>query len=363
VTSSSTYTIQSAGGVAGTIDPMEMQRSAGNTDPLKVPINTLLAVFTSLAFDPPSAGDVTALTFTFTPNDEIDVTHPNQGVVTFLLPGFTGGGDAGISLTSSHITMGSPQADGVFTTGSWVREGSASRLRLTVDAANPALFDKEQIVTISTDAGIKLPADGLTSAQSSIKIKVGPDAIVGGYDWTQVTTVPVVTMDAVPQHITGLKVNELEPRGTTALGHAIVPRFSSVKLEFSEEVAGVFATGDRVSLRATASTCYSSRVSTASSDRSPNVALTSFIGTLDASGLTAEPTLYRLCYVGVDLAVLAGVDSETGIIISVQSYVTSIDLLSLDTSFRESPAASIRVSLHTLIAWPLDSCDNATRNT
>ncbi len=342
VTSSSSYTIESVGGVAGTITPMEMQRAAGNGDSIKVPINTLLAVFTSLTFSPADAGDTTALTLTFTTNDEVDRARLNQGVVTFILPGFTGGGDKGVNLTTSHILMGSPAADGAFTTGSWVRAGAASRLRLTVNAANPVVFDKEQIVTIRSTAGIKLPADGLTDAQNTVQLKIGPDAIVGVYDWTQVTPVSVGTMAAVPQHITGLKVNNLEARGTTALGPAIVPRFSSVKLEFSEQTAGVFATGDLVSLRSTSTTCYSTRMSNASSTRSANVALTSLIGTLNAAALTAGPTSYSLCYVGVDVATLAGVDSETGIMLSVQSYVTAIELRVLPM-LTSTPATSIKV--------------------
>jgi hypothetical protein len=348
VTSSASYTIESIGGVAGTIVPIEMQRSATNGDALKEPINTLLPVFTSLSFNPPSAGDLTQLTFTFVPNDEIDTASLNKGVVTFILPGFTGGGDAGITLTSpTHITMGSPQADGAFISGYWLRAGTATKLKLTVDPQHPAQFDKPQIVIIKTTAGIKLPADGLTSAQSTLQLKIGPDN-KAPYDWTQATSVSVVGMDLVLQHINGLSVNYLAPRGTVSLGPAIVPQHSTVRLAFSEEVAGVFASGDKVSLRATSTTCYASRTATGSSSRSADIVLSSLaVGTLDASALGAVPTTYNLCYVGTELTALAGVDSETGITISVQSYVTSIDLIVSSNLARGLPAPYIKVS-----SWP-----------
>jgi hypothetical protein len=338
------FTIESVGGVAGTIVPMEMQRQPANNDTLKVPLNTILPVFTSLSFNPPSAGGITELTFTFITNDEVDVSTINQGVVTFVLPGFTGGGDSGIALTSSHITMASAAADGSFTSGSWMREGTGSRLRLTVDPTKPTKFDTPQVVTISSNVGIKLPADGLTSEQSNVVLKIGPDAIVGVYDWTRVTNVSVVNMSAVPQHITGLKVNDLAARGTTALGPAIVPKYSSVKLDFSQAVAGIFATGDLVLLRTPSTTCYDARKSNISSSYSPSVLLTGAIGTLDASGMTAAPTTYQLCYVGVDLATLAGVDSETAITISVQSYINNIDLVKMPTFARGLHGTSIKVN-------------------
>ncbi len=346
VTSSATYTIEAIGGVAGTIVPMEMQRAASNNDALKEPVNTLLPVFTSLSFTPPSAGDLTELTLTFVPNDEIDRSLLNKGIITFMLPGFTGGGDAGVTLISpTHITMGSAQADGAFTSGSWLRAGAATKLRLTVDALYPAKFDKAQIVVIKTTAGIKLPADGLTSAQSTLRLKIGPDAIVGAYDWTQVTPVSVASMDAVLQHIKGLSVNYLAQRGTAALGPAIVPQHSSVRLEFFEEVSGVFATGDQVSLRSTSTTCYTVRAISASNSRSANIVLTAAaLGTLNALSLTAAPTTYNLCYVGTELTALAGVDSETGITISIQSFVVTIDLVVSPNLGRGQAASYIKVS-------------------
>ena len=76
--------------------------------------------------------------------------------MTFLLPYFTGGTDAGVSVSSSLIsTDGSPHS--VFTSASWTRAGVSSTLVLTVASGQSADANDVQAVVISSEAGIRIP--------------------------------------------------------------------------------------------------------------------------------------------------------------------------------------------------------------
>ena len=302
-------------------------------------------------------GGVAALVITFTPGDELDVTKTNLGVVTLILPGFTGGNDNGLT------TSGDLGDD--FASASYTRAGEISVLQLTADTRALA-FGGELAVTVPSTMGIKLPADGITANQASIKLSIG--AYQGsGVHWSE--SFSAATIAVQPALIAGVRINSLASKGSAASGTvATVPKFSSVEISVNEEpVAGVrrditasiLAGGDSISIRQGNSAwgCFATRADSASSTRSANVGLTlqsgiyhgsealdvgnliSANGTIDTSGLgtaTATGTTYTMCFAGDDVLTLtpsSGIDAETGITIEVQSKVHSIQLNSNGNDF------------------------------
>jgi len=151
-----------SGYTPGVIVPLAMTQSAGNTDTVSVPFTIINPAFASLAFTPavgPGAGS--EIVFTFTPGDELVTTYANQGEVTFILPGFTGGVDDPI-LSSTAVT--SNPAD-KFDRASFARLGSLSYITLTTKDGATNAFDAEVVVTVPLAMGVKIPADGVASNQ------------------------------------------------------------------------------------------------------------------------------------------------------------------------------------------------------
>mmetsp|Transcript_66378 Transcript_66378/g.163543 ORF Transcript_66378/g.163543 Transcript_66378/m.163543 type:complete len:3114 (+) Transcript_66378:219-9560(+) len=326
-TSSPSYTISSVGGAGGTIVPVAMSPNAtSNPDSAiqPIPINTILPVFTEIAYAPALSGSGSNLTLTFTANDEVDTSKINQGVVTFLLPGFTGGGNNGISLTSEI------SGSAAFTTGSWLRAGVNSKLSLTA-TGGVAAFDGQQVVIISTNASIKLPAEALAN-DLSIYMKVGPDEVVPidgvSYDWTLATPAACAIAPVVAALVTGLKVNDLTAAGVSAA--AVVPKSPAVQIELSQSTT-IFADADAVSFRANASTCYlATQGVLTSAGLTADLALTLSSTALTSSSLDTsalDAGSYKMCYAGADIKNTSGTDSETAIMVTVQDYVYTISLL------------------------------------
>jgi len=333
------------------IQALALTQSAGNTDTVSVPFTIIDPVFTSLVFSTAEApGAASELVITFTPGDEVTTSKTNLGVVTIILPGFTGGTDSGysgVAVTSVPDT---------FNEASFTRLGASSILQLTT-TTNTAAFDASVAVTVPASMGIKLPANGVTSAQSSVKLSVGPNV------WSEEFS--VTTMAAVTPLITGVRINALAAKGAAASSTvATMPKFDTVLIGLEERAdvtATIFQTGDEVSIRqgSTAWGCYSTRADAASTTRTADIPLNliggaspiSHNGTFNASGLdatTATGTTYTLCFVGADI-LAAGVDSETSVTIELQSKVTSIELNSNGNQFsylKQSPRNDFSIRLY-----------------
>jgi len=345
----------SPGGVVSTpfgIQALAMTQSAANTgsgEAVTVPFTIIDPAFASLVFTTAEApGAASELVITFTPGDEVSTSKTNLGVVTIILPGFTGGTDAG-------ITGAVTSAPDTFDTMSFTRFGSSSILQLTT-STNTAAFDAEVVVTVPIDRGIKLPADGVTANQASVKLSIGPGV------WSEEFS--VTTMAAVTPLITGVRINALAAKGAASSSTvATMPRFSTVLIGLEERAdvtATIFQDADEVSLRqgSAAWGCYATRAGASSTSRTADIPLTliggaspiSHNGTFDASTIeaaTANGTTYTMCFVGADI-LGAGVDSETAITVELQSKVTSVELNSNGNQFsylKQSPRNDFSVKL------------------
>jgi len=312
------------------------------TNAVTTPFTIVDPVFDSILFSPgQNPGNATALTLTFTANDEVATTLANSGIVTISLPGFTGGDDNGIS--SSLIT--SNPAD-LFDRASYTRTGGSTYLQLTTKEGHILYHDQMVVVYVPDSMGIKLPADGIIENNPGVVIQIGPR------DWSAAYFSVNAHMSVVSL-ISGLKVNSLSAKGGSGTGTvATIPRNTGVQLRLEENRLvtdrNIMQTGDMVSLRYGLQTtaawgCYDKRGGAEGTERSANLTLTnatvsdiqpvdqflSFDTILDASNLRIDDqtgTTYTLCYQQAADAGATGPDSETNVTIKVQNKVTFVEL-------------------------------------
>jgi len=262
-------------------------------------------VFASLALDPATAGLAAGITLVFTTGQDVAA----GGTVSFTLPYFSGGTDDGLAVAAADITSDGTAAHTVFTAASWTRAGAAGQLVLTVAAGQTAGRLTEQTVVIAANAGIRVPPTGLTASDAAIKMLVGTasssvvssPAVAGGFAGVAISLLPSAATGTLPA-AAGIDVTLVEVDGRSLLGE-----------------------GDEFSLRPSAADCYAARYVTDATLHTAAVALDSSLkGTVNASGLAAG--VYKVCYVQATLAgnAAVGVDSETGLTVTVQDAVTSV---------------------------------------
>lgn len=150
---------------------------------------------------------------------------------------------------------------------------------LTVGPGQSVIGSARQSVIVASD--ILLPSAGLSANDSSILMTVGS---FGG------TGIPVLESPAVPAAFSALRINTL-----LQSSQPVLPKSSSVRLSLVDPYS-VLTQGDRVSLRPSSSTCYSTRYQTDPNSQSEaetlDQSLTAFI---NSNRLSAG--LYRVCYV------------------------------------------------------------------